>query len=303
MYMCVTKWLLPAGSSFHSALQSGRYRLSLYGEGAAGCMYTWYDHSPVCGNNYLCRAESFMSSLYWLRQSRKLATFCGILWHFHKSTIRIQHQLSQPDFLRSILILLSQIRGDYRRGLDSCMYLLTTYIHHSELQIITTLSLISTLYKLPQYLLSLFSTCCTFISRSLATASNSGDSSASRTRVRTRQPPVQYSTLNWQLTGSVRVRVTLRLAVSQCVLVSSPIWGSWPEISYCLTVTVLSLGGHPLWREHGSVVCQSGNSIRSIVSIYNFYILHVSHVIVCIYNIYKASVSPGSVQQIMPYFW
>jgi hypothetical protein len=36
---------------------------------------------------------------------------------------------------------------------------------------------------------------------------------------------------------------------------------------------------------------------------YNVYILHVSHVIEYIYNIYKASVSPGSVQQIMPYFW
>jgi hypothetical protein len=36
---------------------------------------------------------------------------------------------------------------------------------------------------------------------------------------------------------------------------------------------------------------------------YNFFILHVSHVIEYIYNIYKASVSPGSVQQIMSYFW
>jgi hypothetical protein len=51
-----------------------------------------------------------------------------------------------------------------------------------------------------------------------------------------------------------------------------------------------------------SVVCQSVSSIRSIVSVYNFYILHVSHVIEYIYNIYKVSVSPGSVQQIMPYF-
>jgi hypothetical protein len=34
-----------------------------------------------------------------------------------------------------------------------------------------------------------------------------------------------------------------------------------------------------------------------------FYILHVSHVTEYIYNICKASVSPGSVQQIMPYFW
>jgi hypothetical protein len=36
---------------------------------------------------------------------------------------------------------------------------------------------------------------------------------------------------------------------------------------------------------------------------YNFCILHVSHVIEYICNIYKASVSLGSVQQSMPYFW
>jgi hypothetical protein len=87
------------------------------------------------------------------------------------------------------------------------------------------------------------------------------------------------------------------------VLVSSPVWGSWPDINYCLTVTLLSLGRRPLWREDGSVVYQSAGSIRSIVSMYNFYILHVSHVMEYIYNIYKASVSPGLVQQIMPYFW
>jgi hypothetical protein len=29
---------------------------------------------------------------------------------------------------------------------------------------------------------------------------------------------------------------------------SSPVWGSWPDVSYCLTVTVLSFGGRPLWR-------------------------------------------------------
>jgi hypothetical protein len=46
-------------------------------------------------------------------------------------------------------------------------------------------------------------------------------------------------------------------SVSLSVLVSSPVWGSWPVINYCLTVTVLSLGGRPLWREDGSVVYQS----------------------------------------------
>jgi hypothetical protein len=66
----------------------------------------------------------------------------------------------------------------------------------------------------------------------LATASNSGDSSASRTQVLLSQPPVQNSPLKWLLPGWlpfhtnflvssqnnfplnwVRVRVTLRLAV------------------------------------------------------------------------------------------
>jgi hypothetical protein len=36
---------------------------------------------------------------------------------------------------------------DYRRGLDWSMYLLTTYTHDSELQVLTTLWLIYTLYK------------------------------------------------------------------------------------------------------------------------------------------------------------
>jgi ABC-type Fe3+-siderophore transport system permease subunit len=50
--------------------------------------------------------------------------------------------------------------------------------------------------------------------------------------------------------------------VSRSVLVSSPVWGSWPDINYCLTVTLLSLGGRPLWREDGSVVCQTVSSVR-----------------------------------------
>jgi hypothetical protein len=46
-----------------------------------------------------------------------------------------------------------------------------------------------------------------------------------------------FTTLLWL----AKVKVTLRLTVSQYVLVSSPIWGSWPDIYYCLTVTVLFL--------------------------------------------------------------
>jgi hypothetical protein len=37
-------------------------------------------------------------------------------------------------------------------------------------------------------------------------------------------------------------------SVSQYVLVSNPIWGLWPDIYYCLTVTVLFLGAPSLTR-------------------------------------------------------
>jgi hypothetical protein len=45
---------------------------------------------------------------------------------------------------------------DYRWGIDWILDLLSTYAHHSELHIIITLTLISTLHKSPQYPLSLF---------------------------------------------------------------------------------------------------------------------------------------------------
>jgi hypothetical protein len=82
---------------------------------------------------------------------------------------------------------------DYRRGMDWWMDLLTTYTHHSELQVITALSLISTVYKSPQHPLSLFSACCILISRFLGKASNNGDSSASRAQVFLLQPPMHNS--------------------------------------------------------------------------------------------------------------
>jgi hypothetical protein len=59
-----------------------------------------------------------------------------------------------------------------------------------------------------------------------------------------------------------------------------------------LTVTVLSLGGCPLWREDGSVVYQSQSAVLGQLSVYIIiYILHVLHGIKCTYNIYKATVS------------
>jgi hypothetical protein len=66
---------------------------------------------------------------------------------------------------------------------------LTTYTHHLELQVITVLSLISTLYKSPQHSRSLFPVCCVFISCSLPIASNNGDSSALHAQVLFSQLP------------------------------------------------------------------------------------------------------------------
>jgi hypothetical protein len=116
--------------------------------------------------------------------------------------------------------------------------------------------------------------------------------------------------------------VVMRLLISQSVLLllgneklsqsqsqshiatdGQSVWGLWPNISYSLTVTVLSLGGALSEERDGSVVCQSQSAVLRQMSLFTiYYILYVSHVIEYMWNIYKASVSPGSVQQIMPYF-
>jgi hypothetical protein len=76
--------------------------------------------------------------------------------------------------------------------LGYCMY--WTLIHTTRnYKQFTAPPLISTIHKSPQHTLSLFSSFCVFISRSLATAYNSGDSSASRARILSSQTPVQ----NW----------------------------------------------------------------------------------------------------------
>jgi hypothetical protein len=86
---------------------------------------------------------------------------------------------------------------NYRQGLDWWIDLLTTCTHHSELQIITALLIISTLYKSRQ--LSLFPACCVSNSCSLATASNSGDSSASLAHI----VAVQQISRNWTHSASL----------------------------------------------------------------------------------------------------
>jgi hypothetical protein len=75
------------------------------------------------------------------------------------------------------------------------------------------------------------------------------------------------------------------------VLVSSPVWGSWPDISYCVTVTVLSLGARPLWQEDGSVVCQcqsAGLFQLPVCIIFTFYMFYM---VLNVYTIYTRPLS------------
>jgi hypothetical protein len=80
-----------------------------------------------------------------------------------------------------------------------------------ELQAPKAPPITSTIHKSPQHPLSLFQPT-VFTSRSLATASNIGDTSASIVQVLSSQIPVQNC-----LTTQVKVKVILRLTVSQSV--------------------------------------------------------------------------------------
>jgi hypothetical protein len=70
------------------------------------------------------------------------------------------------------------------------MDLFTTFTHHSELQVITAISLI------PKTPVKPFSSLLFFISRSLATDFNIGNPSASRAQVLYSDSPVRCSTLH-----------------------------------------------------------------------------------------------------------
>jgi hypothetical protein len=90
---------------------------------------------------------------------------------------------------------------DYRRGMDWWINLLPTYAHHSQLQVITAVTLISTIHK--SLHAKSFPACSDFNSHSLTAASNSGDSPASRAQVLLSEPLVQKTTLNSTTAPSV----------------------------------------------------------------------------------------------------
>jgi hypothetical protein len=106
--------------------------------------------------------------------------------HYIKDTI---YSLLDQKILVHINIIYCHDLGvcDYRQGMDWWMDLLTTYIHHLELQVITAISLISILYKSQQHPLNLLPACCVFSSHFLAMAFHSGKSSTSYTHVVTVQ--------------------------------------------------------------------------------------------------------------------
>jgi hypothetical protein len=115
------------------------------------------------------------------------------LFHFHSVAIYL---LAAVLNLTTSDTRLSRVGVcDYGHGMAWISDLLTTCTHHSELHVITALSPISTLHKSPQHPLSLFPACYVFNSRSLATASNSGDFSASRAHIVT----VRWISHNWTL--------------------------------------------------------------------------------------------------------
>jgi hypothetical protein len=111
--------------------------------------------------------------------------------------------------------------------LDWWMDWLSTYTHDSELQAITTPPSASTIHKLPPHLLSFFQTCYVFTSRSLATASNSGDSSVSSAQFFSSQPPIQNWT-DYYKSSLHRLPYRTELTTPSLLLTDSHTELNWP---------------------------------------------------------------------------
>jgi hypothetical protein len=81
-------------------------------------------------------------------------------------------------------------------------------------------------------------------------------------------------------------------SVSQSGLVSSPIWGSWPVISYCVIVSVLSLWGALSDERSGlSFVRVIVNSHISLVWKNNIFTFYMFHMFLNAYTIYTRPLS------------
>jgi hypothetical protein len=100
----------------------------------------------------------------------------------------------------------------------------------------------------------------------------------------------------------VRVRVTLRLTVSQSVCL-----GVEPRTGLMIRCLLLFDSYRlVIWRAPSLTrgrVCRLSESVSSITLVVIRYIYLHFTCFAWLRYIYMASVSPGSVQQVMPYFW
>jgi hypothetical protein len=96
----------------------------------------------------------------------------------------------------------------------------------------------------------------------------------------------------------VKVQVILRLTVSASLSWNkAPIWVLRTDLCYCMTVGGLSMWAFSLMRGR---VCRLPESHSAIISLLTAFTIYILYDMKYIYNIYKASLSPGSVQQFMP---
>jgi hypothetical protein len=118
---------------------------------------------------------------------------------------------------------------------------------------------------------------------------------------------VLHHCLIWDSPNLVRVRVivTLRLTVCQSVRLGvEPTLGLttrcyFPLEVWCLKFSVFSLFGHPLWREVGSVICQSKSIVicQGKIHIYIFCVIHISK---CTYNNTRPPSVPARYNRLCP---
>jgi hypothetical protein len=117
------------------------------------------------------------------------------LWRYTRSfLLRSPRHVLVCDSSPTTSYTIVTILGDYRRGLDWWMELLTTYLC-TRLGTTSNYSAIVIFHnsQITTAPVKLFPACCVFTSRSLATTSSGGDSSASRAQDLTSETPVQ----NW----------------------------------------------------------------------------------------------------------
>jgi hypothetical protein len=137
---------------------------------------------------------------------------------------------------------------DYWRGMDWLMDSLTTYTHLRTTSNYSATASLRTL-QITIAAAKFFPACYVFISSSLSTASN-------LLTVEILQLHALMSYLHSLPCKTQLGQNQSHIATDrQSVLVWSPIWDSWPDIYYCLTVTVLFFVGRPLWWKDGSVFC------------------------------------------------